>query len=191
MSGTEKGRTLLHLARDAIAGEFGMPTHEQPGADWLQEYGATFVTLNLHERLRGCIGSLDAHRPLFEDVRANAIAAAFRDPRFAPLSRNELAEVVIEVSLLGKSEKICFANEQDALQQLKPDVDGVVLEYGYHRATFLPQVWEQLPDPHAFVGQLKTKAGLAEDFWSEDIKLSRYSVQKLREDGQDGCSDRP
>jgi AmmeMemoRadiSam system protein A len=181
MLDTNKGLTLLHLARAAIAGKFGFVSHDLPRTDWLEEPGATFVTLTLHGQLRGCIGSLEAHRPLLEDVRHNAIAAAFQDPRFAPLSKEEFAEVAIEVSLLSRPEPIRFSSEQNALEQLNPGKDGVIIEYARFRATFLPQVWAQLPQPQLFIAHLKNKAGLPEDFWSDDIRLSRYAVQKWRE----------
>lgn len=181
MFDTDKGKTLLHLARAAIAGELGFISHDLPRTGWLEEPGATFVTLTLHDQLRGCIGSLEARRSLLEDVRANAVAAAFRDPRFTPLGKEEFAKVVIEVSLLSPPQPIDFTSEQDALAQLDPGLDGVILEYGMHRATYLPQVWAQLSDPRSFIEHLKAKAGLPEDFWSDDIKLSRYRVQKFEE----------
>ena len=181
MFDTDRGSTLLLLARSAIAREFGLVSEELPRTGWLNEPGATFVTLTLSGQLRGCIGSLEAHRSLIDDVRKNAVASAFRDPRFNPLSPKELTEVVIEVSLIGPATPIRFSGEQEALSQLNPGEDVLILEYGHHRATFLPQVWEQLPDPRSFISHLKNKAGLAEDFWSDDIRLSRYTVQKWRE----------
>ncbi|HLP97393.1 MAG TPA: AmmeMemoRadiSam system protein A [Sideroxyarcus sp.] len=177
----DKGTMLLHLARAAIGQEFGFHSHELPRTAWLEEPGATFVTLTLHGQLRGCIGSLEAHRPLIDDVRHNAVAAAFRDPRFAPLSKEEFADVVIEVSLLSAAEPIEFYSEADALAQLRPGQDGVILEYGRYRATYLPQVWAQLPEPKTLIAHLKEKAGLPQDFWSADLKLSHYTVQKFSE----------
>lgn len=177
-SGEERGKVLLDLARNAIAEALGAPPRPLPQADWLQEYGATFVTLTRCGQLRGCIGSLQAHRPLVEDVCRNACAAAFQDPRFAPLGRDELESVCCEVSLLSPAEPIAFKDEKDALAQLRPGMDGVILEYGRHRSTFLPQVWEQLPDPCQFMVHLKRKAGLPDDFWNDDIRLSRYTVTK-------------
>lgn len=181
MFNTDRGKTLLHLARAAIAGELGFISGDLPRADWLEEPGATFVTLNLDEQLRGCIGSLQAYRPLIDDVRQNAVAAAFYDPRFQPLSKEEFPRILIEVSLLSKPESIRFSSEQDALAQLNPGTDGVVLEFGHQRATYLPQVWAQLPDPETFISHLKAKAGLPEDFWSSDIRLSHYTVQNWHE----------
>ncbi len=181
MFDTDKGNILLHLARAAIGKELGFFSHELPRTDWLEELGATFVTLTLDTQLRGCIGSLEAHRPLIDDVRANAVASAFRDPRFEPLSKTEFGKVFIDVSLLSQPEPLSFASEEDALEQLNPGMDGLILSYGRYRATYLPQVWAQLPEPVDFIAQLKNKAGLPGDFWSDDIKLSRYTVQKWRE----------
>lgn len=182
----DKGKTLLHLARAAIAKELGFVSHDLPRSDWLEQPGATFVTLTLHGQLRGCIGSLEAYRPLIDDVRQNAVASALRDLRFPPLSQAEFAEVVVEVSLLSKLKPIRFSSEADALAQLVPGVDGVILEYGAQRATYLPQVWAQLPDPRSFIAHLKDKAGLPEDFWSHDVRLSHYTVQKWSEGGHHG-----
>ena len=182
----EKGTVLLRLARTAIGRELGFDSHEYPRTDWLEQPGATFVTLSLNGRLRGCIGSLEAHRTLYDDVRHNAVAAAFRDPRFPPLSREEFAQTVIEVSLLGTPEPLPCGNETDVLSRLRPGQDGVILEYGHSRATYLPQVWAQLPEPSDFIAHLKEKAGLPATFWSGDIRLSRYGVQKFSEGVSDG-----
>lgn len=173
---SDQGKTLLRLARAAIAKELGFSSHDLPQAAWLEEPGATFVTLKLHGQLRGCIGSLEAHRSLIDDVRQNAVASAFRDPRFSPLSREEFSDISIDVSLLSQPEPIRFSSEQDALSQLHQGQDGVIISYGLHRATYLPQVWTQLPDPKTFIAHLKQKAGLPDDFWSDDIRLSRYTV---------------
>ena len=148
----------------------------------LDRPGACFVTLSQEGKLRGCIGSLEAWRALREDVRANARAAAFSDPRFPPLAQDELARIRVEVSLLTPPQPLSFAGEEEALRQLRPGVDGVVLEQGSHRSTFLPQVWESLPDPRQFLAQLKIKAGLPPDFRSKDLRLSRYQVQKWKEE---------
>ncbi|MDD2700673.1 MAG: AmmeMemoRadiSam system protein A [Sideroxydans sp.] len=182
----QKGLTLLRLARTAIAHELGFASHGLPRSDWLAQERATFVTLNLHGNLRGCIGSLEAHRPLMDDVRHNAVAAAFQDPRFPPLSKEEFADVRIEVALLGTPEPVHFNSEADALSQLRPGEDGVILEYGRSRATYLPQVWAQLPEAREFIRNLKEKAGLPADFWSVDIRLFRYNVQKYVEGDSDG-----
>ncbi|ODU44413.1 MAG: AMMECR1 domain-containing protein [Thiobacillus sp. SCN 63-374] len=180
----EKGATLLKLARAEIASKLGQPGAASAQSDWLAEPGATFVTLTRHGELRGCIGTLEAHRPLGVDVRENAVAAAFRDPRFMPLSRTEFDEIRVEVSLLSPTEPLAVDDEAAALAALRPHVDGVVFEYGHYRSTFLPQVWEQLPEPAEFLAHLKRKAGLPVDFWAEQVKLSRYTVSKWKEEGQ-------
>jgi len=114
-------------------------------------------------------------------VRENAVAAAFRDPRFMPLSLAEFEAIRVEVSLLSPSKPLVVASEEDALAALRPGIDGVVFEYGHYRSTFLPQVWEQLPKPDEFLAHLKRKAGLSMDFWAESVRLSRYTVSKWKE----------
>lgn len=178
---TEKGETLLKLARSEIASRLGQDAAPPAQADWLAEPGASFVTLTRQGELRGCIGTLEAYRPLGLDVRENAVAAAFRDPRFMPLSRAEFDDVRVEVSVLSASEALAVNDEAAALALLRPNTDGVVFEYANHRSTFLPQVWEQLPEPAEFLAHLKRKAGLPMDFWAEDVRLSRYTVSKWKE----------
>ncbi len=177
------GKVLLQAARAEIAQALGLKAEITlpQDADWLAAQGASFVTLMKKGELRGCIGTLQAHRPVLEDVRKNAHAAAFEDPRFFPLRREEFAEVSVEVSLLSEPEPLAVATEAEALAYLRPHLDGVVLECGWHRATFLPQVWEQLPEPRQFLQQLKRKAGLPVDFWADNLLLSRYDVQKWKE----------
>jgi AmmeMemoRadiSam system protein A len=176
----ELGDALLARARNAIASEFGAALARETDHPSLGQPGATFVTLTLHGELRGCIGSIEAWRPLDQDVRANARAAAFRDPRFNPLREGELDATCIEVSLLSPTEAIHFSSEDDAVAQLRPGLDGVILESGRRRGTFLPQMWDALPDPRRFMSHLKRKAGLAEHAWPQDLKLSRYEVRKWR-----------
>jgi len=178
-----QGSVLLALARAAIVRALGQPTTVVDRAEWLQEPGATFVTLTQGGDLRGCIGSLQAYRALRDDVQSNAVAAALHDPRFAPLTRQELPMTQVEVSLLSPLHALHFKDEADALAQLRPNVDGVVFSCRGHRSTFLPQVWEQLPDAHTFMAQLKRKAGLAADFWAPDVQLQRYTVAKFKEGG--------
>jgi len=175
------GKVLLPLARAAIARELGKAHPAAENAPWLREPGACFITLKQEEKLRGCIGTLRAHRALDEDVRANAVAAAFRDPRFKPLSAAEFEAIEVEISLLSPLEPMNFADEQDALAQLRVGQDGLVFEYGYHSSTFLPQVWEDLKEPTEFIAHLKYKAGLPPDFWDREVKLMRYTVSKWRE----------
>lgn len=191
MDHTEQGAALIALARHAIERAILPVRQAQPErhrdvaaaddeAAW-QAWGASFVTLTENGQLRGCIGTPEAWRPLKDDVQANAVAAALRDPRFAPLQLHEWPSVRVEVSVLSPLESMECANEAQALAQLRPGVDGLVLACGRHRATFLPQVWEQLPAPAVFLAQLKRKAGLPTHFWSPDLRLQRFTVDKWKE----------
>ena len=177
----EQGKVLLPIARAAISSALNIPRAADESAPWLAEQGACFVTLTQRGELRGCIGSLQAHRPLLADVKQNAVAAALRDPRFPPLSQAELDITEIEISLLSPIQPINFRDEADALAQLHPGVDGVIFEYGSYRSTYLPQVWEHFTQPRQFLASLKNKAGLQGNFWAEGVKLSRYTVTKWRE----------
>jgi hypothetical protein len=178
------GAALVGRARNAIAHALGLPAdHAEPAHAALAGSGATFVTLRLHGALRGCVGTLCAERTLADDVRMHALAAAFRDTRFEPLTAEEFAEVEIEVSLLEPARPLPAANEADARSALRPGIDGVVLEWRGRRATFLPQVWEQLRRPGDFLAALKAKAGLPRDFWAADLRLSRYRVRKFAQTG--------
>ncbi|MDP1704019.1 MAG: AmmeMemoRadiSam system protein A [Sulfurimicrobium sp.] len=178
---TEQGKILLAIARATISSALGKAMQADESPPWLQEPGATFVTLTQQGELRGCIGSLEAHRPLLVDIKANALAAAFRDPRFPPLIADELDRTQVEVSLLSPLSPIVFNSEEDALAQLRPEVDGIVFEYEFYRSTFLPQVWEQLPQPAEFMAHLKHKAGLSPGFWDTNVRLFRYTVNKWKE----------
>jgi len=149
---------------------------------WLDAPGAAFVTLTQAGQLRGCIGSLVAHRALRDDVASNARAAAFDDPRFMPLQADELARTRIEVSVLSAPVPMPFTSRQDALAQLRPGVDGVILSAGRRRATFLPQVWDELPDQEDFIQHLFRKAGLPANYWGDDVAISRYTVTAFIED---------
>ncbi|MBH9579515.1 AmmeMemoRadiSam system protein B [Inhella proteolytica] len=173
------GRALLTQARHQIASALGLESPAPADHPLLDKPGAVFVTLNRQGRLRGCIGSLVATRPLGEDVRQHALNAAFKDPRFPPLSAEEWPDTEVEISLLAPPEPFPVASEAEACAQLRPGKDGVILSWQGHRATFLPQVWEQLPEPRAFLAALKRKAGLAADFWAEDLQLQRYRVRKF------------
>ncbi|WP_018294476.1 AmmeMemoRadiSam system protein A [Mariprofundus ferrooxydans] len=175
------GELLLALARAAIGLRLGLATDLPEGTASMQQQAASFVTLQKQGRLRGCIGSLEAYRPLVEDVAANAVAAAFEDPRFPPLTAEEFADTRMEVSVLSSLQPMPVRDEQDALARLRPGIDGVVLRFGMNRATFLPQVWEQLPEPAQFLARLKVKAGLPADFWDPDLQLHRYTVSKYCE----------
>jgi AmmeMemoRadiSam system protein A len=175
----ERSGIVLRIARVAIEQALGTSAGvAQPQAEWLQVHGCSFVTLRRDGDLRGCIGSLEAHRPLCEDIASNAVAAALRDRRFPPVTAFELEALEVEVSLLTPSEPLACADEDDALRKLRPGIDGVVIEYGHQRATFLPQVWESLPDAPMFIRELKRKAGLPADFWHPDLRVRRYGVEK-------------
>lgn len=178
---TDLGPVLLKLARGAIGGRLGLEPAAVPQEPALSEPGATFVTLTRDRNLRGCLGSLEAKRPLELDVRENAVGAAFLDPRFPPLAMEEYETIRVEVSLLSPMEPIHWGTREDAIARLRPFVDGVVFQHGHHRSTFLPQVWENLPDPEQFLEQLKRKAGLPPGFWHPGVKLFRYSVSKFKE----------
>jgi AmmeMemoRadiSam system protein B/AmmeMemoRadiSam system protein A len=175
------GRALTSRARNEIVSTFGLALGPEPGHAALDLPGATFVTLRRWGALRGCIGSLQAHRLLEHDVRHYASGAAFRDPRFAPLAVREVEGLEIEVSLIGSPRLMAVGGEDDALERLRPGIDGVLLEWRGRRATFQPQVWEQLPAPAEFLGALKEKAGLGAGFWAADLQLSRYRVRKFLE----------
>lgn len=188
------GPVLLTLARTSIATALGLndrgassprvklvsdannPPHDASDEAWLSQPGASFVTLRIEGALRGCIGSLVAHQPLKEDVRRNARAAAFEDPRFYPLSKEEFEEIDIEVSVLSDPEPMHFTTREEALAMLRPGIDGVVLTASGRRATFLPQVWEELPDRELFIAHLMRKAGLPMDYWDDSVRIERYTV---------------
>ena len=179
----DAGRVLLPLARKAIGAELGFGLERSADdVPWLRQQGACFITITHGAKLRGCIGTLRPHRTLAEDVQANAVAAAFRDPRFAPLTVGEYATITLEVSVLSPLQPLSFRDEQDALAQLRSGMDGVVFEYGHHTSTFLPQVWEDHREPSDFMAHLKYKAGLPPDFWDGAVRLSRYTVHKWREE---------
>ena len=178
---TEAAATLFPIARASIAGQLGKTQASDESAAWLHTHGATFVTLMLQKKLRGCIGSLRAQRPLLEDVKANALAAAFRDPRFKPLTADEYEQIEVEISLLSALNALSFTDEASALAQLTPQVHGVIFEYGHHRSTYLPQVWDNFADPVMFMATLKQKAGLPPNFWEQGVKVHTYTVAKFRE----------
>ena len=181
--GAVHGRTLLRIARASIASAMGMPAAKLPEEPWLREHRASFITLQEDGKLRGCIGSLEARRPLAADVAANARAAAFDDPRFSALASAELARTDIEVSLLSSPRRILFDGDADLVARLRPGVDGIILEERDTErcATFLPQVWEGLPDPGQFLAHLRQKAGIAQSTSIERCRVKRYTVLKWRE----------
>lgn len=180
-SGGTFGERLLALVRGAIRSHLGLPTSPADTSDAaFSAPGAAFVTLTRNGHLRGCIGSLAPTRSLREDVSRNALAAAFRDPRFPPVTADELSQIEVEVSVLGPVRRQPCPSRQACLELITAE-DGVILSSGRHSATFLPQVWEQLPDANAFLDYLMTKAGLSPEYWPPDMEVGLYRVVKYRE----------
>lgn len=183
MLSEEDRQTLLEVAAASV--RHGLDTGRPLQLDVsrysppLQAPGASFVTLNIGGQLRGCIGMLEPVRPLVEDVAENAFAAAFRDPRFPPVSPAEYDLLEYHISILNRPEPMQFESEADLIRQLRPGVDGLILEDRGHKGTFLPAVWESLPDPADFLRHLKMKAGLPPDYWSDTLKVWRYTVEEF------------
>lgn len=174
----KKGEILLEIAREAVCAEvLGTPLGDWD-EPWLREPGATFVTLKRRGELRGCLGTMIAEKPLLLDLRHNARAVVARDPRFLPVTPRELPETTVEVSLLSPLEPVPCATEAQALAALGNERCGYFIEHETSSGTFLPQVWESLPEPVAFWRRLKEKAGLDPDFWDPTIRLWRYRVEK-------------
>jgi len=173
--------TLNEVAKQSILA--GLKQHhplvvtvsEYPEA--LQEKRASFVTLNIHHNLRGCIGTLNPYRALVDDIAHNAHAAAFSDPRFPALSEHEFSLLEYHLSVLSDTSSMQFDSEQDLISQIRPEIDGLILEDRGLRGTFLPSVWEQLPEPETFLNHLKQKAGLPGNYWSDTLQVSRYTVE--------------
>ncbi len=170
---------LARYARECVRNALGGARPEPPAGAAFDEPRATFVTLYRRGELQGCIGSLAPRRSLVEDVAHNALAAAFDDPRGLPLELEDVDDLDVEVSILSPMEPLAADDEAAAIAALRPFVDGVLLRYGRRQGTFLPQVWESLPDPAEFLAHLKLKAGLAPDFWAPGIELARYTVEKV------------
>jgi AmmeMemoRadiSam system protein B/AmmeMemoRadiSam system protein A len=180
--GDALGSALVAIARDTLRQALGLPPPEgsepPPAHPALAQPGATFVTLHdAQGRLRGCVGRLEATRALVDDVRANALAAAFHDSRFSPLRPEEWPSLRVEVSLLQPPEPVPARTETDALQAIRPGIDGLIFDWRGARATLLPQVWKDLPVPRDFMVALKRKAGLPADFWAPDVRLYRYQAR--------------
>jgi AmmeMemoRadiSam system protein A len=179
----EDRKALLGLARASIQHglEHGSPLPVDPDrfSPRLREPGACFVTLRRSGSLRGCVGSLEARRSLVEDVAENAFASAFRDSRFQPLTEGEQADLDIHLSILTPPEPLQCRSEAELLSKLRPGIDGLILQDGAHRATFLPSVWESLAEPKKFLVALKRKAGLGEDHWSDGIRFHRYRTESI------------
>jgi len=178
------GPILLGLARSAIAARGTSIPRIGDEPVWLSRPGAAFVTLTRNDRLRGCTGSIEPRWSLREDVMRNACAAAFHDSRFPPLPAVELPLVRIEVSLLSTTEQLIFRTRADLLGQLRPGVDGLILGWHAHRGTFLPQVWQEVPDPEDFLTHLLHKARLPVVFWEPDVTVRRFTVTAWSEPRQ-------
>lgn len=178
----QERQILLTLARETITRSVN---HQEPPAvdsvpESLRRDGASFVTLTKHGQLRGCIGSLEARRSLAADVRENALGAAFRDPRFPPVGQEELDNLRVEISVLSSPQPLVYDGPNDLVAKLRPGVDGLVIEQGWNRATFLPQVWEKLPDPHQFLQHLCLKARLSADAYRQPgLDVYTYQVEKF------------
>ena len=183
----EEQNILLRLAREAL--ERGVRGEDLPPLDLvslppaLREEGSSFVTLMSQGQLRGCVGSLEAYQSLAEDVRDHAVAAALKDPRFPPVQEEELNGIQIEVSRLTRPVPLEYKDAEDLLAKLRPHVDGVILrDSSYHRATFLPQVWEKLPDPAEFLNNLCYKMGLEPELWRRGhFEVLIYQAEEFRE----------
>lgn len=173
-----KNTMLSHFAEASLVDKKTL-LHERP---FLAEEGATFVTLHERGMLRGCIGSIVAHRSLLDDIISNAHAAAFRDPRFAPLELHELSGLKIEVSLLSKAKLIEYSDYEDLLKKVVPTKDGLILKHGRYQGTFLPQVWESLASAELFLEQLSYKAGATPAIYKEHPEIYRYRVEAIEEE---------
>jgi AmmeMemoRadiSam system protein A len=174
---------LLEVARRSLQHGLdqgcALPVNPALYSPALREPRASFVTLEINHDLRGCIGSLEARRPLVADVAENSFAAAFRDYRFSPLQPREMDRLTVHISVLSPLIRLPGRAEHEILAQLRPGVDGLLLETGQHRGTFLPSVWESLPDRHSFWRHLKHKAGLPVDYWSDDVEVYRYTTEVI------------
>lgn len=178
---SEEWSVLFDVAFQSIRRglRFGEPVEPDPDryGEALRRHQSSFVTLNQRGRLRGCIGSLEATKALIRDVADNAFKAAFRDPRFQPVTEPDIRELNLGISVLSPIEPVPPGSEEDLIRQVRPGLDGLVLEDGPYRGTFLPAVWSSIPDPGRFIQELKRKAGLPADYWSDNVRISRYTVE--------------
>ena len=183
MLGENDRKRLLDVAQASVSTgvDTGRPSeiniNDYP--EIMQENASSFVTLHHNGMLRGCIGNLQASRPMVDDINHNAFAAAFRDHRFSPVTAIELPDLSYHISLLSPTEPMSFTSRSDLLQQLRPGIDGIVITSEGRRATFLPAVWENLSNPETFIEHLMNKAGVPADHWSDDIKIDRYTVEEF------------
>ena len=176
----EEKKVLMDIAKQSI--HYGLKNNKpltinvSDFSENLQQPRATFVTLNINQQLRGCIGTLNTYQALVKDVAEHAFSAAFKDQRFSPLSQHEESLLDIHISILTPATEILFSSESDLLKKIRPNIDGLILESGHNKGTFLPSVWESLPKANDFLQHLKMKSGLPSDFWNDDIKVSRYET---------------
>ena len=182
----EEQQTLLRMAREAmehaVRGKKMPPLDSSTLSSSLREQGVSFVTITIRGQLRGCIGALEAYQPLADDVREHAVAAALEDPRFPPVREDELSRIQVEVSRLTHPVPLEYTDANDLLSKLRPHVDGVILRDGFRRATFLPQVWEKIPDPAEFLNNLCYKMGSRDDLWrSKHLDVLVYQVEEFHE----------
>ncbi|UZW73908.1 AmmeMemoRadiSam system protein A [Alkalimarinus sediminis] len=166
--------------RNCPLSHFESDLQGMPNKDQLLVDGACFITLLKRGSLRGCIGTLDAYRPLLQDVASNAYSAAMSDPRFPPVTVEELELLELSISVLTNPQEIFVTTEADLASALEPNVDGLIIQDGRHRATYLPSVWEQLPERTDFIRELKSKAGLSQNYWSSTIRCFKYQVQSIK-----------
>ncbi|MBW1673109.1 MAG: AmmeMemoRadiSam system protein A [Deltaproteobacteria bacterium] len=182
----DEGKYLLGVARETIKNRLG--NIEEPQINWkkipekFQERLGTFVTVTIEDNLRGCIGHIIPRESLIEGIKENAINAAFKDPRFHPLTKEEFDRIEIEISILTSPQEFSYTGAEDLLKKLRPGIDGVIIKKGFYEATFLPQVWEQLSEKEEFLSHLCLKAGLSPDSWKkEKLHVSTYQVQAFEE----------
>ncbi|WP_415898285.1 AmmeMemoRadiSam system protein A [Neptuniibacter sp. QD48_11] len=179
----EQQKLMIEIVQDSIASKLELQSKNEPidydsisKLSWLNKSAATFVTLSINGELRGCIGTLEARRSLLKDLQSNAVNAAFYDSRFEPVSVSEYEALCIHISVLTAPVELSVLNEKELLGYLRPGIDGLIIEERGHRATFLPQVWQQLSTPLSFLQRLKLKAGLPIDYWSEYMRFYTYQA---------------
>ena len=186
----EQGQVLVKLARHTIMEKLGRTVsaaeadtaNSASTKEGFQAHCGTFVTLKIKGQLRGCIGNLTSNETIWDGVRRNAVNAAFHDPRFSPLTDKELDQTEIEVSILTEPRLLDYSNGEELIQKLKVHSDGVIIRKGHASATFLPQVWEQLPQPDKFLSHLCMKAGLPSNAWQDqELEVLTYQVQYFEE----------
>ena len=179
----EEKRILIELARKSIEHAVLKKNKFQAPAKWqipkFNNKSASFVTLKINDDLRGCIGSVQPRQNLIADITENAVSSALKDPRFPPVTHEELEMITIEISILHDFELIENRGRENLLKIIKPNIHGLIIEENFRRATFLPSVWDALPTPEIFLGKLLLKAGLPGSYWSEKIKITLYKTESF------------